>query len=75
MAGSGLINGRDRSAVRLDGKSGRSWLHSIALNLVRDNFRAQQRTPTSTSDGALLEKVRDDSDNQEVGVLKKEMGD
>ncbi len=58
-----------------DAKSSRSWLHSIALNLVRDNFRVQQRTPTSTSDEAVIEQLVDRSESQEEGVLKKEMGE
>ena len=66
----------ERSLKKLrNEKSGKSWLHSIALNLVRDNFRSRQRAPASTSDKALIEQLEDAADNQEERALKGEMSD
>lgn len=52
--------------------SERSWLCAIALNLVRDHFRAAKRTPATTTDGAVLERVPSD-ENIEQDLLKAEM--
>jgi RNA polymerase sigma-70 factor (ECF subfamily) len=55
--------------------SKRSWLCAIALNLVRDHFRASARRPDTTSDEDVLRKIRSDDEDAETGVLKKEMAD
>lgn len=53
--------------------SPRSWLCAIALNVVRDHFRAVARTPESTSDTETLHAVASDRESIEFGALKKEM--
>jgi RNA polymerase sigma-70 factor (ECF subfamily) len=55
--------------------SKRSWLCAIALNLVRDHFRASGRRPDTTSDEEVLRRIRSEDEDAETGVLKKEMAD
>lgn len=55
--------------------SKRSWLCAIALNLVRDHFRASGRRPDTTSDEEVLRHIRSGDEDAETGVLKKEMAD
>ncbi len=50
------------------------WLYSIALNLVRDHFRAQARIPQDTQAGRLLADRRA-AENVENTVLQTEMSD
>ncbi len=52
--------------------SERSWLSAIALNLVRDHFRAAKRAPATTTDSAVLEGVASDADTED-DLLKAEM--
>ena len=40
----------------------RSWLHAIALNLVRDHFRAAGRQPATTAEESVLDQVPSDHD-------------
>ncbi len=54
--------------------SERSWLCAIALNLVRDHFRAAARIPDSLSDGGALEKMAS-GDDAERAMLEAEMSD
>ncbi|MDH3673703.1 MAG: RNA polymerase sigma factor [Gammaproteobacteria bacterium] len=63
-----------RSASRHRGEaSERSWLCAIALNLVRDHFRAIARGPDSTSDSEVVEGIASEREDTEFAVLKKEM--
>lgn len=55
--------------------SARSWLSAIALNLVRDHFRASGRRPHTTSDEEVLRHIQSEDEDAETAVLKKEMGD
>jgi RNA polymerase sigma-70 factor (ECF subfamily) len=52
--------------------SERSWLCAIALNLVRDHFRAATRAPDATSDAAVLANVTSDEDIEQA-ALQREM--
>ena len=52
--------------------SERSWLCAIALNLVRDHFRALGRAPDTTSDAAIVEGVRSDEVGEDA-LLESEM--
>jgi len=52
--------------------SERSWLCAIALNLVRDHFRAAKRAPATTTDAAVLEGIPSGED-MEQDLLKAEM--
>jgi RNA polymerase sigma-70 factor (ECF subfamily) len=49
-----------------------SWLCAIALNLVRDHFRAAGRIPDSTSVAEVLDGVRSDADGEHA-LLESEM--
>ena len=63
-----------RSADSYRGEaSERSWLCAIALNLVRDHFRAAARIPDSTTDPDTAQVMAAGSENVETNVLKKEM--
>ena len=53
----------------------RSWLCSIALNLVRDHFRKIQRKPEITTEPEVLEQINCPADNAEVAFMKKQMSD
>ena len=55
--------------------SKRSWLCAIALNVVRDHFRASGRRPDMTSDEEVLRHIRSEDEDAETNVLKKEMAD
>jgi RNA polymerase sigma-70 factor, ECF subfamily len=63
----------ERSAGKFRGDAEKTtWLCTIALNLVRDHFRAQARRPGTTSDPGVLENLPD-SKNAERDLLKGEM--
>lgn len=50
-----------------------SWLCAIALNLVRDHFRAQSRLPDALSDDQALDEVPFDGEDAEQALLQAEM--
>lgn len=52
--------------------SERSWLCAVALNLVRDHFRAAARAPAAAPDPALLDQLPSD-ENTERDILQEEM--
>ena len=52
--------------------SQKSWLFSIALNAVRDHYRASERAPASAPDPAILDRLPAD-DEPERAVLQAEM--
>jgi RNA polymerase sigma-70 factor (ECF subfamily) len=52
--------------------SERSWLCAIALNVVRDHFRALRRAPDTTSDAVVVEQVAS-SEGVEAPLLESEM--
>jgi RNA polymerase sigma-70 factor (ECF subfamily) len=52
--------------------SEKSWLFSIALNSVRDHYRARARTPATAPDPAILDQLPA-GDDTEHAVLKAEM--
>jgi RNA polymerase sigma-70 factor (ECF subfamily) len=60
------------SAVHRGEASARSWLCAIALNVVRDHFRAAGRLPRTTSAPVALEGVASDED-AERSLLRSEM--
>ncbi len=63
-----------RTAATRRGEAGeRTWLMAIALNLVRDHFRAAKRTPEVAADGDAVERVASDAPDAEFAVLQKEM--
>lgn len=63
-----------RSAAGHRGEaSERTWLSAIALNLVRDHFRAAARVPETTSDAGAIERVASDAPDAEHAVLAGEM--
>ncbi len=48
----------NRKATTYQGRSStKSWLHAIALNLVRDNYRASIRRPETPTDTDTLERL------------------
>ena len=51
----------------------KSWLCAIALNLVRDYFRAAGRGPETTTDANDLDAIADDQVNAEQALLEAEM--
>ena len=62
-----------RSAAGFKGDASRkSWLHVIALNVVRDHFRATARRPQQVSDPEALLALRDDTALEE-DLLQREM--
>jgi len=52
--------------------SEKSWLFSIAMNTVRDHYRASARAPATTPDPAILDQLPA-GDDTEHAVLKAEM--
>jgi RNA polymerase sigma-70 factor (ECF subfamily) len=50
-----------------------SWLSAIALNLVRDHFRAQAREPDALADDQALDEVPFDGADVEQALLQAEM--
>ncbi len=62
---------RTQSAHRGDA-SQRSWLCAIALNLVRDHYRASDRNPIASSDGEASEQLPANED-PEYEVMEAEM--
>ncbi len=52
--------------------SERSWLCAIALNVVRDHYRAAGRTPETTSAPEVVEGVGSDEDGEHA-LLESEM--
>ena len=70
-----FIRAARASKGRRGKSSARSWLCAIALNLVRDHFRAASRRPDTTSDEELLRHIRSEDEDAETNVLKKEMAD
>ena len=55
--------------------SERAWLSAIALNLVRDHFRATKRRPQTISDDGFLDGIESSDDDGETQVIRKEMTD
>ena len=53
--------------------SEKTWLCAIALNLVRDHFRAQSRTRIDDKDQEFIESLPSSADSPERVVLKQEM--
>lgn len=51
----------------------RSWLCAIALNLVRDHFRATARTPAAESDSSAPERLACGRADAEQSLLQREM--
>jgi RNA polymerase sigma-70 factor (ECF subfamily) len=63
----------ERSGSTYRGESSeRSWLCAIALNVIRDHFRAAGRVPDSTSVAGALEGVKSDEDGEHA-LLESEM--
>ena len=55
----------ERSSSTHRGESSEwSWLCAIALNLIRDHFRAAGRIPDSTSAPEVLDGVKSDADGE-----------
>ena len=52
----------------------KTWLIAIALNLVRDHFRAAGRAPPTASDDGVL-KALDSGEDIERDLLEKEMSE
>jgi RNA polymerase sigma-70 factor (ECF subfamily) len=52
--------------------SEKSWLFSIALNTVRDHYRANKRTPAVAPDPAILDRLPS-GDEPEHAILQAEM--
>ncbi len=50
-----------------------SWLSAIALNLVRDHYRAQTRIPDAVADDQAIDEVPFDGNDAEQALLQAEM--
>ncbi len=62
-----------RSSARHRGEASvRSWLCAIALNLIRDHFRAAGRVPPATSAPEALDRLVADEDGERA-LLESEM--
>ena len=48
--------------------SERAWLSAIALNLVRDHFRATKRRPQTISDDGFLDGIESSDTGRSMGV-------
>jgi len=55
-----------------DASSEKSWLFSIALNTVRDHYRAKKRTPAVAPDPAILDRLPSGGE-PEHAILRSEM--
>ncbi len=62
------------SSPRKEDASAKSWLFAIALNLVRDHFRAAARAPQTTPIDGLVEVLAGDGNGEEE-LLKSEMAE
>jgi RNA polymerase sigma-70 factor (ECF subfamily) len=62
---------RSRSSYRGEA-SERSWLCAIALNLIRDHYRAAARVPEKTTAPQVLDGVSSDEDGERA-LLESEM--
>jgi len=64
----------DRKAVGFRGESSaKSWLCAIALNLVRDHYRALARRPETLTDTGTLERLAGSEEDAELAHMKAEM--
>lgn len=64
----------DRKATEFRGdSSAKSWLCAIALNLVRDHFRASARRPATPTDAETLERLAGSGEGGELVHMKAEM--
>ena len=53
--------------------SAKSWLCAIALNLVRDHYRASARRPETPTDTETLERLAGGGEDAELAIMKAEM--
>ncbi len=64
----------NRKAATYRGKSPtKSWLYAIALNLVRDNYRASIRRPETPTDADTLERLAGGGEDGELAHMKADM--
>ena len=66
------VRAHKTGAGLLEKSSEKSWLFSIALNAVRDHYRASARAPATAPDAAILDRLPAD-DEPERAVLQAEM--
>ena len=67
-----FVRAQRAGGPRKGGSSAKSWLFTIALNIVRDHFRAAVRAPAVTSEDGVLEGVAADGDVEQE-FLQAEM--
>jgi len=63
-----------RKAATFKGESStKSWLFAIALNLVRDQYRASARRPETLTDTESLDRLAGGGEDSELTYMKAEM--
>ncbi len=63
-----------RKAAGFRGESSaKSWLSAIALNLVRDHYRASARRPETPADAETLERLAGGGEDGELAHMKAQM--
>ncbi len=68
-----MIRASQKAATYRGDSSMKSWLCAIALNLVRDHYRASNRRPETPTDNDALERLAGGGEDGELAHMKVEM--
>ena len=68
-----MIRASRKAATYRGNSSTKSWLYAIALNLVRDNYRASNRRPETPTDTDTLERLAGGGEDGELAHMKADM--
>jgi RNA polymerase sigma-70 factor (ECF subfamily) len=68
-----MIRASRKAATYRGESSTKSWLYAIALNLVRDNYRASIRRPETPTDTDTLERLAGGGQDGELAHMKADM--
>ena len=73
MTQEAMFRASQKAATYRGESSMKSWLHAIALNLVRDHYRASNRRPETPTDTDALERLAGGGEDGELAHMKAEM--